>query len=131
MFTTNDQYRKAYTYFEEYDFENKPNIECLTNAEISNYLTFFETFYLLIVRNIIDISMIDDLFGYRFFLAVHNPCVQARKLVKSPENFPNIYKLEKLWLNYRKKHKLPIYHEERSLENCVPQEIYERVLQKR
>lgn len=130
MFTTNDQYRKAYTYFEEYDFENKPNIECLTNAEISNYLTFFETFYLLIVRNIIDISMIDDLFGYRFFLAVHNPCVQARKLVKSPENFPNIYKLEKLWLNYRKKHKLPIYHEERSLENCVPQEIYERVLQK-
>jgi len=131
IFTANDQYRKAYTSFEEYDFESCPDIVSLSNAEISNYLTFFETFYLLIERHIIDIEMIDDLFGYRFFLAVHNPCVQARKLVKSPDNFSNIYKLEKIWIKYRKKNNLHIFHEERSLENLVSEEVYQRVISKK
>ncbi|MDD4000665.1 MAG: hypothetical protein PHX62_07210 [Bacilli bacterium] len=131
IFTSNQDYLKAYTCFEEYDYENNPNIECLTNAIISNYLTFFETFYLLIQRNIVDIAMIDNLFGYRFFLAVHNPCVQARKLIKSPDNFHNIYKLEKIWIEYRKALGMPIFHEERSLKNLVPEDLYQRLVLKR
>ena len=42
-FVTNEDYKHAYTLFEEYDFENLPDLE-LKNIYISNYLTFFETF---------------------------------------------------------------------------------------
>jgi hypothetical protein len=128
IFTSNEQYRNAYTWFENYDFESNPDLDCLSNADISNYLTFFETFYLLIERNIIDIAMIDNLFGYRFFLAVHNPCVQERKLVRAPDNFHNIYKLEKKWIEYRRSMSMPIYHEELCLENCISEDVYLRVV---
>lgn len=107
-FADNDDYRKAYCMFDSYDFKSKPDLD-LTNSVISNYLTFFETFYLLIKRNIIEIDMIDDLFGYRFFIAVHNPYVQKVKLLKSPCNFKNIYRLEKLWQEYRLSKGLEIF----------------------
>ena len=125
-FVTNEDYKHAYTLFEEYDFENLPDLE-LKNIYISNYLTFFETFQLLIDRGTLTIDMLDDLFGYRFFIAMHNPYVQKQKLVKSPENFRNLYKLEKEWSAYRKKTGRPIFHEEYSLEKVVPSEIYAKM----
>ena len=101
-FVVNEDYKKAYTLFENYDFENLPDID-MENVHISNYLTFFEIFQLLIDRGTLSINMLNDLFGYRFFIAVHNPYVQRKKLVKSPENFVNLYLLEKEWTEYRKK----------------------------
>ena len=44
-FVTNEDYKKAYTLFENYDFENLPDID-MENIHISNYLTFFEIFQL-------------------------------------------------------------------------------------
>ena len=98
MFVENEDYKIAYTLFEKYDFENCPDLE-LENIHISNYLTFFEVFQLLIDRETLSIDMFDDLFGYRFFIAVHNPYVQKQKLTKSPNNFRNLYILEKNGLN--------------------------------
>ncbi len=129
-FVTNEDYKKAYTLFENYDFENLPDID-LDNVHISNYLTFFEIFQLLIERGTLTIDMLNDLFGYRFFIAVHNPYVQKRKLVKSPENFKNLYKLEKSWVEYRRKKKLPIFHEEYCLENVVDKDIYNKTISKK
>ena len=37
------------------------------------------------------------------------------KLVSAPGNFKNIYKLEKLWMDYRKERAIPIFREE----NCL------------
>ncbi len=125
-FVTNEDYKHAYTLFEEYDFENLPDLE-LKNIYISNYLTFFETFQLLIDRGTLTIDMLDDLFGYRFFIAMHNPYVQKKKLVKSPENFRNLYKLEKEWTKYRKETDRPIFHEEYSLKNVVDPDIYKKM----
>ena len=129
-FVTNDDYKKAYTLFENYDFENLPDLE-MDNIHISNYLTFFEIFQLLIDRGTLTIDMLNDLFGYRFFIAVHNPYVQRKKLVKSPENFVNLYLLERDWIKYRKNKGLPIFHEEYSLENVVDKEVYERIIKKK
>lgn len=126
-FVTSEDYKVAYTLFENYDFENCPDID-LDNVHISNYLTFFETFQLLIERDTISLSMINDLFGYRFFIAVHNPYVQRQKLVKSPDNFKNLYLLEKDWMEYRKKKGLPIFHEEYSLEKQLDAETYKRII---
>ena len=126
-FVTNEDYKKAYTMFENYDFENLPDLE-MENIHISNYLTFFETFQLLLESDTLSMRLLNDLFGYRFFIAVHNPYVQRKKLVKSPENFVNLYRLEREWIQYRKKKGLKIFHEEYSLENVVDKETYERIL---
>ena len=73
----------------------------LPKVVVSNYLTFFETMYLLLCNGVITFEMIDDLFAYRFFLAVHSDFVQQEKLAAQPENFKNIFCLEHKWLTYR------------------------------
>ena len=70
---------------------------------VSNYLTFFETIYLLEKSGALNYEMIDDLFAYRFFLAVHSKFVQQAKLASQPENFKNIFCLEHEWMQYRAK----------------------------
>jgi len=129
-FVTNDDYKKAYTMFENYDFENLPELD-MENIHISNYLTFFEIFQLLIDRGTLSIEMLNDLFGYRFFIAVHNPYVQQKKLVAFPDNFVNLYLLERDWIKYRKKKGLPIFHEEYSLEKVVDKDVYERIIKRK
>lgn len=126
-FVSNEDYKRAYTLFENYDFEKLPDIG-LDNIYISNYLTFFEIFQLLIERGTLTIDMLNDLFGYRFFIAVHNPYVQKKKLVKSPDNFRNLYLLEKEWIDYRRHKGLPIFHEEYSLKNVVDKQTYNRIV---
>ena len=130
MFVENEDYKTAYTMFEKYDFENCPDLE-LSNVQISNYLTFFEIFQLLIDRETLSIEMFDDLFGYRFFIAVHNPYVQKQKLAKSPDNFRNLYVLEKKWIECRRKKNLPVFHEEYSLSKVVDEDVYKRIIRSR
>lgn len=105
LFITNQDYKLVYNLLSAYDFESEPDyINEISNCDISNYLTLFETFYILLKRKVIDIKLLDDLFAYRFFLAVHNPYIQREKLAISPKNFKNIFRLERIWLNYRKQH---------------------------
>lgn len=112
-FVENADYAKVYTELEKSRQENrKPK---LTRVEISNYLTFFETVYILLSQKAINIKNLDDLFGYRFFLAIHDKTVQKMKLVEAPYNFRNIYYLEKIWTQYRKENALSVYQEE----NCL------------
>ena len=73
----------------------------IDKSSISNYLTFFETIYILKNRGVISFDIIDDLFAYRFFLAVHSELFQKNKLGTQPDNFKNIFKLEYEWLEYR------------------------------
>lgn len=75
----------------------------ITKSAVSNYLTFFETIYILKNRGVLSFEIIDDLFAYRFFLAVHSQIFQDMKLGTQPRNFRNIFKLEKEWLDYRVK----------------------------
>ena len=109
-FVENASYAKVYEKLEKSRQENEE--VKLTRVEISNYLTFFETVYILLSQKAINIKNLDDLFEYRFFLAIHDKTIQVVKLVESPYNFRNIYYLEKVWTQYRKENKLPIYHEE-------------------
>lgn len=68
---------------------------------VSNYLTFFESIYLLKKNGVISYELLDNLFAYRFFLAVHSKFVQESKLKLQPQNFINIFHLEHEWLEYR------------------------------
>lgn len=112
-FVDNPGYAKIYSAIEQSDRENiEPQ---LTRVEVSNYLTFFETIYLLVETGAIKMKTLDDLFEYRFFLVIHNETIQKMKLVDAPFNFRNIYYLEYIWIKYRKENGLSIYKEE----NCL------------
>lgn len=129
-FVDNANYAKMYSELEKYDKENKtPEI---SRIEISNYLTFFETIYLLVKRRGIQMETLDDLFAYRFFLAVHNETVQNMKLVNEPYNFRNIYYLEDLWTKYRKERGFDVYREENNLfracANAGKEDIYIKIM---
>lgn len=78
-------------------------------VSLITYLTFFETLYVLIKRNIISIRIIDDLFANRFFILTSNLQVQERDLLKYPEVNRNIFQLDYEWRKYRKKENLDEY----------------------
>ncbi len=83
--------------------ESQPEGGGFLKSAVSNYLTFFETIYVLNKKGVLGIDVIDDLFAYRFFLAVHSKFFQQEKLLVQPENFINIFRLEKEWIEYRKR----------------------------
>lgn len=111
-FVENDDYKRVYdllqasvdhTCEENNYYESDLSDIDISKSDISNYLTFFETLYILYLRGVISFDIIDDLFAYRFFLFVHSRDVQKEKIIPQPENFRNIFLLEKEWLNYRVK----------------------------
>lgn len=105
----------------------------IPKGQISNYLTFFETIYLLKNRGVISYDVIDDLFAYRFFLAAHSKLIQQAKIAPQPQNFVNIFRLEYEWLNWRYAHGKD--HDENAgtvyvtlpLRNLVSEEIYRQM----
>lgn len=88
---------------EEYDrvkkiVDNKPPEP--DQLAISGYLTFFESLYLLLDREVITWDVVNELLKYRFFAGVHSSFIQKQRLVRLPSNFKNIYYLERLWMEY-------------------------------
>lgn len=91
---------------------------------VVEYLTFFETIYLLLDRNVLNMKFIDDLFSYRFFAAINNKDIQDMEIIKDADSYMNIYTLDYLWRNYRKKIGKTV-DEEHSLEkNTENYEMY-------
>ena len=115
-FTTNQDIREVYGKIEA----NRNGLEDPFTDEdavkIVHYLTFFETINYLIKRKVLNFDMIDNIFAYRFFVAVHNRHIQSRELVKDDRYYRNIYSLHKSWNEYRKKNNIEIPHEQFSLE---------------
>ena len=70
-------------------------------STITNYLTFFETIYLLKKDNVISFKYFDNLFAYRFFFAVHSKLFQQTKLFDRKVDYKEIFCLEYEWLKYR------------------------------
>jgi hypothetical protein len=70
---------------------------------ITTYLTFFETLFYLIEKKRITIRAADHLFGYRFFLAMHDKKIQEIKFTSGDRSYANLFKLYVLWAAYRRK----------------------------
>lgn len=66
-FVENAGYARVYEELEKSRQESKE--AKLTRIEISNYLTFFETVYILLSQKAISIKNLDDLFACRFFFS--------------------------------------------------------------
>ena len=74
--------------------QSRRSEEC---QEIINYLVYLEALAALVDQQVIHLEVIDDLFSYRFFLAVNNPVVQQNELLPYADYYQGIFKLSKRW----------------------------------
>ena len=76
--------------------------------QLINYLVYLEALAALVDRQVIHLNVIDDLFSYRFFLAVNNPVVQQDELFPYSDFYQGIFKLSKKWTENHLKKGIPI-----------------------
>ena len=69
---------------------------------IAEYLSFFGPIANLLERGILKYELINNLFVFRFFIAVNDPFVQKHMLIKDAEHFKVIYKLYDDWVKFRR-----------------------------
>ena len=65
----------------------------------------------------ISFDTVNNSFGYTFFSLVHHEFVQESELVTYSEYYRTIFKLHKIWVQYRKSVHQKIVGQENSLEN--------------
>ena len=92
----------------EYDNHNKAKKSVLDflNEDggkeiLLNYLTFFESIYLMKEQGNLDFDTLDELFGRRFFIVVTNVTVQDMDLCKNKKYYENVIKLYHDWVKHR------------------------------
>ena len=107
-----------------YDVEiiNKDNLQ-----SVINYLVYHEALSALVFRKVVSIKHIDDLFMYRFYLAMNNKEIQEKELCNEYQYYKGCYKLYKKWTEYRKEQGLEILLEENALDQT---EAYQKVCHK-
>ena len=62
-----------------------------------NYLVYMECLAALVKRDVLHLGIIDDLFAYRFFIAVNNPLVQEFELLPYANYYQGCYELAETW----------------------------------
>ena len=76
--------------------------------KLINYLVYLESLAALVFRQVIHLDVIDDLFSYRFFLAVNNPVIQECELLPYANFYQGIFRLSEIWANRHRAVGLPI-----------------------
>ncbi len=92
--------------------QSRTSEEC---QKLINYLVYLEALAALVDRQVIHLDVIDDLFSYRFFLAVNNPVVQQDELLPYQAFYQGIFKLSEKWTRNHRKHNIPIPMEQYTL----------------
>lgn len=87
-------------------------------------LVWCEGLSVLIQKNVIDLSLVDNLFSYRFFMLVHNPYIQNCEIIPYKEYYKGIFTLHKIWCDYKRKTNQIILGEENNLEKVEDYELY-------
>lgn len=114
-YTNSNGFSKLFmTCWEEYKFseynesvEKPTSVLAFLNEDggkeiLLNYLTFFESIYLMKEQGNLDFDTLDELFGRRFFIVVTNKTVQDIDLCKNRKYYENVFKLYHDWVKYRK-----------------------------
>ena len=70
---------------------------------IVNYLVYLESFVPLILNEQLYLEDVDDLFGYRYFIAMHNPVLQEMELFRERPYYRGCFKAYDKWVDYRRK----------------------------
>ncbi len=127
-FTSNQHIIEIFVLLEKSQKDGENPFNSDHKAKMTMYLTYFELIHYLLNRNILSYKLVNDLFAYRFFLAVHNKHLQEMELVKDASYYRDIFRLHNDWVNYRKTLNEEIMNEEYSLEKVCPI-YYELILE--
>lgn len=103
-FTTDPQMVKVEMKLEDYSKGRTPDIDFpgAERQDLINYLVYLEGLAALVSRGVLRIPIIDNLFAYRYFLAVNNPVVQELELKPDGEYYQGIFRLYGPWAAYRR-----------------------------
>lgn len=102
----------------DYNLEDYPYVLETKRTAVINYLTFFESIYIMMNEGCLNIGLLDELFGRRFFIVVNNRRIQDMELIANDKYYTNVYKLYDVWKEYRikqekcKKKQFPGYRDE-------------------
>jgi len=107
--------------------------------QVLNYLTFFESMFIMVERDVLTIKMLDELFGRRFFMVVNNEFIQDKDLTENYRYYLNVYRLYAKWKEYRLSKKEVIfdkndYKSNRDLEFALKDkdaDIYDEIFPKK
>lgn len=69
--------------------------------DLVDYLVYLESLAPLIRSKLVRLEMVDDLFGYRYFIAVNNPVVQESELFPDAEYYRGCFSVYQMWSDYR------------------------------
>lgn len=107
----------------QYDANSNSVKTFLDNAEgkevLINYLTFFESIYLMKEMGNLDFKILDELFGRRFFIVITNKTVQDEELCINILYHDNVKKLYEDWVKYREK----LITQNKAVKNCNDMDI--------
>lgn len=87
--------------------------------DIVNYLVYLESFVPLIIYNRIELEEIDDLYGYRYFIAVNNPVIQEMELFPYRDYYNGCFSVYERWRRFRSNKK--------TLSETMPLEKYDLI----
>ena len=76
--------------------------------KLINYLAYLESIAIMVKNRVLRLDAIDDLFSYRFFIAVNNPVVQEGELLPYAEFYEGTYWLSQQWIEQHNENKTPI-----------------------
>ena len=96
-------------------------------TDLTTYLSFFETLYIIIASKSLDLSIIDFAYRFRFFAGCNNPTMQKSELLPLGYQYPNITAFYNMWSDYivsRHDHSQKVS----SISNAIP--LYEYDLHK-
>ena len=120
-FSGNEKLQKIMLKCDEMRLTNKNTFTKDDYFDIVTYAQWLETLSSLINRNIVNFSVIDDMYNYLFFIFVNNKYVQKVELIPSQKFYKGIYKAYDDWTTYLKKNNKEIICFENSLDkvpNC-------------
>lgn len=78
------------------------------SQSLINYLVYMESLAAIIQQDVMHLGIVDDLFVYRFFLAINNPIVQKEELLSFAPYYQGCYKLAATWSKKLRKQKKAI-----------------------
>lgn len=90
-------YNNEISYDEMYKYLNDDK----KKEVLLNYLTFFESMYLMKEQGVLKLDILDELFGRRFFIVVNNKAIQDIDLVKNYRYYLNVVYLYEDWSRFR------------------------------
>ncbi len=83
-----------------------------------NYLVYMECLAAMVKRDVMHLGVIDDLFAYRFFIAVNNPVVQKFELLPYANYYKGCFELAEMWTKKWRKEGRPIPLDNYALCEC-------------